>query len=209
MVLRNSKLMLLTGHTMANKKNKKLTNKVKYLLFFLCLLVIYDCYSSQSLTKIDNSPSKINSSIGWFHGNCFGVRNSNIPKGTSITIVKLDDDQKEIIGSIIRKAKNGEECYPLLDDRRDVNLGNGLSFYIVASDEPINLGIGFIKIESNRYSYIADSLDLNSDGKRDTFSQCSTSEGIQFDIWEGEAYKSLLLWRGYYYLGYDIEPTCP
>ena len=52
-------------------------------------------------------------------------------------------------------------------------------------------------------------LDLNGDGHKDTFYSCSTAVGIQFSLWDRLAYKSHLIWSGYYYLGYDTEENCP
>jgi hypothetical protein len=51
--------------------------------------------------------------------------------------------------------------------------------------------------------------DLNGDGHEDYFTECSTSEGVQFNIWTDAPYKNKALWSAYYYLGYDVEPNCP
>ena len=51
--------------------------------------------------------------------------------------------------------------------------------------------------------------DVNSDGHQDYFTECSTSEGVQFNVWSGSPYKGKALWSAYYYLGYDTEPNCP
>ena len=58
-------------------------------------------------------------------------------------------------------------------------------------------------------SFFEQLTDLDGDGKRDTFTSCSTSEGVNFSVWNGEAYKSKLIWSDYYYLGYDSEADCP
>lgn len=36
------------------------------------------------------------------------------------------------------------------------------------------------------------------------FRRCTSGEGIHFLAWQG----GKLLWHEYYYLGYDVEPTC-
>jgi hypothetical protein len=43
----------------------------------------------------------------------------------------------------------------------------------------------------------------------ETFSQCATSEGVRFSIWNGVAYKRKLIWSGGYCLGYATEENCP
>ncbi len=37
---------------------------------------------------------------------------------------------------------------------------------------------------------------------------CTSSEGLHFTLWVGEPLKGTRLWHGYYYLGYDVEPSC-
>ncbi|HSW40428.1 MAG TPA: hypothetical protein VLL97_13145 [Acidobacteriota bacterium] len=37
---------------------------------------------------------------------------------------------------------------------------------------------------------------------------CASSEGLHFTLWAGEPLKGTRLWHMYYYLGYDVEPTC-
>jgi hypothetical protein len=51
-------------------------------------------------------------------------------------------------------------------------------------------------------------IDLTGDGTAETFTQCSTSEGISFSVWSGKPYAGEPLWSGYYYLGYDTEVIC-
>lgn len=41
-----------------------------------------------------------------------------------------------------------------------------------------------------------------------TFRACSSMEGLHFSVWTGGALKEKQVWHRYYYLGYDIEPTC-
>ena len=37
---------------------------------------------------------------------------------------------------------------------------------------------------------------------------CTSSEGLHLTLWAGEPLKGRRLWHAYYYLGYDVEPTC-
>jgi hypothetical protein len=38
--------------------------------------------------------------------------------------------------------------------------------------------------------------------------ECLSSEGVHYTVWAGEPFKSRRLWHDYYYLGYDVEPSC-
>jgi hypothetical protein len=37
---------------------------------------------------------------------------------------------------------------------------------------------------------------------------CASSEGLHLTIWSGQPLESRRLWHAYYYLGYDVEPSC-
>nr|ART40845.1 L810 [uncultured bacterium] len=40
------------------------------------------------------------------------------------------------------------------------------------------------------------------------FSACASTEGVHLNVWMGKAHTGKKLWHRYYYLGYDVEPTC-
>lgn len=41
-----------------------------------------------------------------------------------------------------------------------------------------------------------------------TFRACSSREGLHFSAWAGGVINRKKIWHRYYYLGYDVEPTC-
>lgn len=43
---------------------------------------------------------------------------------------------------------------------------------------------------------------------RNEVTECSSTEGVHYNVWSGEARKSDRLWHGYWYAGYDLEPNC-
>jgi hypothetical protein len=38
--------------------------------------------------------------------------------------------------------------------------------------------------------------------------ECLSSEGVHYTVWAGEPLRSRRLWHDYYYLGYDVDPSC-
>ncbi len=50
--------------------------------------------------------------------------------------------------------------------------------------------------------------DLDADGILEYFRQCTSSEGVHLTIWSGEPIKGIRRWHRYFYLGYDVEPSC-
>ncbi len=185
-------------------------------LFMVTLLavILLVCFyitgcSSVSSPKPEIDQTTLNNKIGWIEDNCFAVKNSNLSSGTEIVIVKLYETQETVMAKIVRKTDSDKECSALVEYRRDVNLWNDQNFYLISSEEPVIIGIGIIQTKKDKILNAKGILDLNKDGVKDALNHCTTSEGIQFNIWEKEAYKSKLIWRGYYYLGYDTESDCP
>jgi hypothetical protein len=37
---------------------------------------------------------------------------------------------------------------------------------------------------------------------------CTSSEGVHYTVWTGTPLDSRRLWHAYFYLGYDVEPSC-
>ena len=50
--------------------------------------------------------------------------------------------------------------------------------------------------------------DLDGDGIEESFRSCASSEGLHLTVWSGQALTGIRKWHSYYYLGFDIEPTC-
>ena len=123
------------------------------------------------------------------HGNCLAIKNESINTPSGITLVKFDEENNLEKATIVSKTNNQDNCFPLFEDRKNINIANGYSFYLVDSATPIDLAIGIIgaeKINVLDYSY------------------CATAEGVKYFFKDA----SKVLWEGYYYLGYDSEVTC-
>jgi hypothetical protein len=46
--------------------------------------------------------------------------------------------------------------------------------------------------------------DLDRDGVPESYRSCTSAEGVHLSVWAGQR----RLWHYYYYVGYDLEPTC-
>ncbi len=173
----------------------KINMKIIIVTLFLCLM--------QTSSNSANADSPIDS-IGWFHGNCIAINNPNIQKGSEINLVSINGQSTVIKAQILEKVFDDLQCWPLSADRKHVNVDNGkVSFYRLFSDTDLNLGIGIVIAPGNKSNI----LDINKDGVIDKFYTCTSAEGIHFKISNGAT--DSLIWTGYYYLGYDIEASCP
>jgi len=164
--------------------------------------------SLQSCSLLANDKTKL-PVIGWIDSNCFAVAKKAIPSKTEIFVVTLDGPQKITSAKIVGAAKT-DTCGPLAADRSANNISQGLSFYEISPKSPFGLAIGIIgNIRKTKVKGDAVFADINGDGKLEQFSMCATSEGLSFDIWKSKPFKQKPIWSGYYYLGYDVDRTCP
>jgi len=170
----------------------------------LCCVLLSACVSgaaSDDIGSRDDPPA-----VGWLHGSCIALANDAVEPGTGVTVVTLDDPQRVVAARIVRRAEAADGCPALLEDRGGMNLANGLSFHLVAPADESGLAIGVLA-PVGVTSTPAEVLDVDGDGRRDTFGHCATSEGIRFFV--RAAGGGRRLWSGYYHLGYDVQPDCP
>lgn len=183
MVSINSKQMRRIGHTMEDNMTTLRT--------LLLLAPILTACASNSVAEDSVSTHAESEKMGWLHGKCLAIKDPHIPAHSKLSIILLDEPQSVNTGEVLGPATSGEQCYPLLEDRRTANIGTGYSFYLVNTKAQVNLAIGSVGKEIDTHGY--------------NYSYCTTSEGVQFSTSEG----SKTIWSGYYYLGYDSESTCP
>lgn len=132
--------------------------------------------------------------IGWIQDNCLAIEKANLTYPTQVTIIIADGNGNDVVTGTITGVANASTCPPLLQYRARASLDNGAYFYTVRTSKAIAVaddifGIGIIG-------------DVNVKSMK--LSTCSTSEGVQFTL----SKHHLVVWKGYYYLGYDVEPTC-
>jgi len=127
--------------------------------------------------------------IGWLYGNCLAIKNTSLSSETPITLVYLNGDQSVAKASVSTRAVSSAECPALKDDRRNINEASGYIFYLVESERPVDYAIG-----------------ISGPGSLTglSFSYCNTREAVRYTVKKNNS----VIWQGYYYLGYDQDPTC-
>jgi len=51
-------------------------------------------------------------------------------------------------------------------------------------------------------------MELDGKPPRESFRVCPSMEGLHYTIWSGPPLTGTRLWHDYWYLGYDVDPTC-
>jgi hypothetical protein len=143
---------------------------------------------------------------------CLAVADPDLAPGTPVQIVRLAQPQRIVAADIEAPATSALECKPMLEEREGLVDSRPAHYYTVTqwSDDPAEMAVGVVgdptalNVVDGRAR-----IDLNGDGEQEVFAVCATSDGIRFGLWTAEPYRGDPIWSGYYYLGYDLEPSCP
>ena len=149
---------------------------------------------------------------GWFHGPCLAISDPNLTRGTTVDLVVMGEPQSVRQGKVGAPIGSADSCAPLIQGRRSQNAKLGTSFYGLEGTEVTATDMGIGLVAPPQKLIVVNGLvqtDLNSDGRLEVFSSCATTEGVKFTISTEKAYQGAPLWSKYYYLGYDMNPTCP
>jgi len=142
--------------------------------------------------------------VGWVTGSCLATANQALAAGTPIAVVSLADKVSIAEGRVVGRTTSEAACPALMQERRKINESKW-SFYELTLPAPVDLGIAV----TGGSKVAPGGIDLTGDGMPEQFTQCATSEGVSFRVWSGTPYQGVPIWSGYYYLGYDVEATCP
>ena len=137
---------------------------------------------------------------------CLTVKNRDLKTGQSFTLVWIaaagGKQAPEIRSATIRKWLPSP-CDPVNSSVEDAaySLDAGTldttKIYIAVVTKPIELRVIGAQVRGK----IGASRDI-------VLRSCSSFEGLHFTAWSGGALKGKRVWHSYYYLGYDVEPTC-
>jgi hypothetical protein len=148
--------------------------------------------------------------IGWVHGPCLAIANSQLSRGMPVALVITDEPQRVEQARIGEPTDSAADCPALAAGRAKTN-GEALSFYVLGprTIATTELGLGIVGPPQNpRVVNGRAQVDLNHDGHNELFTSCATSEGIRFAVWTDQANRGEPRWSGYEYLNYDLTPTC-
>jgi hypothetical protein len=123
--------------------------------------------------------------------------------GTIITLVTIDNPQQVSWAVIADRLKDSEMMarhdvpapYYAVNAAPAANGLPGLAVAIVGRFEAERRGSAVVL----RAGRTMDQIRVRA---------CASSEGLHLTLWSGAPLKGTRLWHLYYYLGYDVEPTC-
>ena len=141
---------------------------------------------------------------------CLNIKNPHLSTGTRVSLILPDKPQR--VASAVIEEKTGVSCsqnpfansdasfyrLKLVGKQNTVNLSEPLPavIAIINPEKPILVRHGIA------------SGDLDGDGAKEFFRTCTSSEGSHLTVWSRNPLQGKKRWHSYYYLGYDVVPTC-
>jgi hypothetical protein len=111
-------------------------DKMKRILTIIIFLLVSAC-SQKAIEYRDG----FDMNVGWLHGNCLAIKNQSISLPYTFTLIHLNENENSEKTVITEKATTRKGCYAMMDGRLEVNRDNGYSFYLVESEQVVNLAI--------------------------------------------------------------------
>jgi hypothetical protein len=135
---------------------------------------------------------------------CVAVEGQRLTPGMTITLVRPDSPQTILRATIDapgdcerleRATVKGPYYFARPDDRKDASDTSVWIAFVTATEVRT--------LDSRRIAVRLSAAYPNAQVR-----SCTSKEGLHLTAWAGTPLKSQRIWHQYFYLGYDVEPTC-
>ncbi len=136
-----------------------------------------------------------------------GIPRSNLRQDTRVVIITLPGQSVVCCAEVnmIPSAEHETVQQVIFDNAKSTTY----DLRIDHQHNDVRFGFGIIaspSVFSTKGSEVV--ADLDRDGVRETFRDCTSHEGMHLTIWSGQPLKGSRRWHAYFYLGYETEPSC-
>jgi hypothetical protein len=184
---------------------------LRYSLLSSCLLLALACRGERG-SFTDDSPFDYNArmfvadedSSGTFV--CFATQDTTLLPGTRATIVFTGFPQHSAVGRVTSRAK-----LPCIPGPPMPPMDSMQYIAEMPRDTADRLGVpvvllGRVAEPVQRGDTVTVAIEPGHQPVR--FRVCASTEGLHATAWAGPPFVSPRRWHAYYYLGYDVDPTC-
>ncbi|MBE9015678.1 hypothetical protein IQ272_05875 [Chroococcidiopsidales cyanobacterium LEGE 13417] len=137
---------------------------------------------------------------------CLITSATSLNIGNRVNLVHLSVPQKVVIGTVV--SVSDRQCTEI---SKPHNIP-GKSYRLSLLNNRSHLSVPAIGVlnSSNQLHRVGLKVvgDLDGDGIEESFRSCVSFEGLHLTVWSGQALTGIRKWHSYYYLGYDVKPTC-
>jgi hypothetical protein len=136
---------------------------------------------------------------------CVAMPAPALAPGTTVTLIQLVPQQSVLVATITRSVPSCE--------RLEQALIPG-PYYLARGAAPIDTGSVTLwvalsgRLRTRRAGSGAIVVRLSTPYPNAQVRSCTSREGLHLTAWAGTPLTSQRLWHQYYYLGYDVEPSC-
>ena len=132
---------------------------------------------------------------------CAAIPGPELEAGTFLTVVVPDAPQRAFPARVGRPVAG---CRALKRSTADGPL------YLLEEVAESDVTVAVVVVGSISTTSARGRVELKPEGADQTLtvSSCTSTEGLHLAVWLGRPVKGERLWHQYWYLGYDLEPTC-
>ena len=137
----------------------------------------------------------------------FATTNPNLSERPSIMVVAGEGTEVMWVQGEAHKVQDNTSREQLIL----IEGGSSLLYELYISKSirlPSGPGFGILMSPREPGGNRASWLHLDADNVPEFFYQCTSREGLHLIVRSGDRLSGQTRWRAYYYLGYDVEPTC-
>jgi hypothetical protein len=135
-------------------------------------------------------------------GACLAAPGTPLAEGTAVTLVTPEKPQSVHRAAVQRRAGS---C-PALE-----RAGFAGPYYGIAGAPAADDTSMAVAILGDVHADLSDDLvrvTFGTTGEPLTVRSCSSHEGVHLTAWRGRPLEGTRVWHAYWYLGYDVEPSC-
>lgn len=141
---------------------------------------------------------------------CLSIANADLREGTELLLISAQRPQRLTHARV--GTRRNRACTEMGDEWGSVNIPNASYYRVEITDREAggDLTIAIVGPVAP-FSIQGDALvsDLDGDGRAELFNQCASNEGIHLTIVTPGVTAGGERWHQYFYVPYDLEPSCP
>lgn len=136
---------------------------------------------------------------------CVAMPRPALAPGTALTLIRPDGRQSVLVATIVRPA-------PACERLEEAMIPG--PYYLAATTRATGSDSGTLwvalsgRLATRRVGSGAIVVQVSADYPNVQVRPCTSHEGLHLTVWSGTPLTSQRLWHQYYYLGYDVEPSC-
>ena len=142
---------------------------------------------------------------------CLTMANAGLAAGDTLLVVSTGERGEQGVAVVRVDGPREKPCTAPGDEWGSVSIEHA-SFYTLRVAQGALLGEPAIAVRARAPIAVGGrhaSTDLDGDGRPERFAQCTSREGIHLRVVTPAAGREIERWHAYFYVPYDLEPTCP